>query len=107
MSNEFDLTVIGSGPGGYVGAIRAAQLGLKVAVVERDGFVSIYLCDGADLGVWLQGLVTDGSFDANQGRGRDDLRITLGLKRDASALVKSIAGVFGLDDKGKPASKED
>lgn len=34
--NEFDLTVIGSGPGGYVGAIRAAQLGLKVAVVERD-----------------------------------------------------------------------
>lgn len=36
MSNEFDLTVIGSGPGGYVGAIRAAQLGLKVAVVERD-----------------------------------------------------------------------
>ena len=36
MSNEFDLTVIGSGPGGYVGAIRAAQLGLRVAVVERD-----------------------------------------------------------------------
>ena len=36
MSNEFDLTVIGSGPGGYVGAIRAAQFGLKVAVVERD-----------------------------------------------------------------------
>jgi dihydrolipoamide dehydrogenase len=32
----FDLTVIGSGPGGYVAAIRAAQLGLKTAVVERD-----------------------------------------------------------------------
>jgi dihydrolipoamide dehydrogenase len=32
----YDLTVIGSGPGGYVCAIRAAQLGLKVAVVERD-----------------------------------------------------------------------
>src|SRR5688572_3956439 len=32
----FDVTVIGSGPGGYVGAIRAAQLGLKTAVVERD-----------------------------------------------------------------------
>ena len=30
----FDLTVIGSGPGGYVAAIRAAQLGLKTAVVE-------------------------------------------------------------------------
>ena len=31
-----DLVVIGSGPGGYVCAIRAAQLGLKVAVVEKD-----------------------------------------------------------------------
>ncbi len=36
MSNEFDLIVIGSGPGGYVAAIRAAQLGLKTAVVEKD-----------------------------------------------------------------------
>ena len=34
--DEFDLVVIGSGPGGYVGAIRAAQLGLKTAVIEKD-----------------------------------------------------------------------
>ena len=33
---KFDLTVIGSGPGGYIAAIRAAQLGMKVAVIERD-----------------------------------------------------------------------
>ncbi|MBV9126635.1 MAG: FAD-dependent oxidoreductase, partial [Verrucomicrobia bacterium] len=33
---EFDLIVIGSGPGGYVAAIRAAQLGLKTALVEKD-----------------------------------------------------------------------
>lgn len=33
---KYDLTVIGSGPGGYVAAIRAAQTGMKVAVVERD-----------------------------------------------------------------------
>ena len=32
----YDLIVIGSGPGGYVCAIRAAQLGLKIAVVEKD-----------------------------------------------------------------------
>src|SRR6266567_2744419 len=32
----YDLVVIGSGPGGYVCAIRAAQLGMKVAVVEKD-----------------------------------------------------------------------
>ena len=37
MANEqFDVTVIGSGPGGYVAAIRAGQLGLKVAIVEKD-----------------------------------------------------------------------
>ena len=36
MSEERDLIVIGSGPGGYVAGIRAAQLGLSVAVVERD-----------------------------------------------------------------------
>jgi dihydrolipoamide dehydrogenase len=35
-SSEFDLIVIGAGPGGYVAAIRAAQLGLKVACVERE-----------------------------------------------------------------------
>jgi dihydrolipoamide dehydrogenase len=36
MANEYDVIVIGAGTGGYVGAIRAAQLGLKVAVVEKQ-----------------------------------------------------------------------
>ena len=35
-TEQFDVTIIGSGPGGYVAAIRAAQLGLKVAIVEKD-----------------------------------------------------------------------
>src|SRR5881628_664684 len=35
-SNHFNTVVIGTGPGGYVAAIRAAQLGLKTAVVEKD-----------------------------------------------------------------------
>src|ERR1700738_4801932 len=35
MSEQFDLIVIGAGPGGYVAAIRAAQLGMKVACVEK------------------------------------------------------------------------
>ena len=33
---QFDLVVIGAGPGGYVAAIRAAQLGMKVACVEKS-----------------------------------------------------------------------
>ncbi len=36
MSTDFDVIVIGAGPGGYVAAIRAAQLGQKVAIVERE-----------------------------------------------------------------------
>ncbi|MEO6248784.1 MAG: dihydrolipoyl dehydrogenase [Sphingomicrobium sp.] len=36
MADQYDLIVLGSGPGGYVAAIRAAQLGLKVAIVERE-----------------------------------------------------------------------
>ncbi|TVR02721.1 MAG: dihydrolipoyl dehydrogenase [Spirochaetaceae bacterium] len=35
-SYDYDLLVIGAGPGGYVGAIRASQLGMKTAIVERD-----------------------------------------------------------------------
>lgn len=34
--SEYDLTVIGAGPGGYTAALRAAQLGMRVAIVERD-----------------------------------------------------------------------
>ncbi|MDD9878157.1 MAG: dihydrolipoyl dehydrogenase [Magnetovibrio sp.] len=37
MSDKYDLVVIGGGPAGYVGAIRAAQLGLKTAIVEKRG----------------------------------------------------------------------
>jgi dihydrolipoamide dehydrogenase len=43
MADAFDLIVIGSGPGGYVTAIRAAQLGMKTAIVERDKLGGICL----------------------------------------------------------------
>jgi dihydrolipoamide dehydrogenase len=41
--SNYDLIVLGSGPGGYVAAIRAAQLGLKVAIVERENLGGICL----------------------------------------------------------------
>ncbi len=43
MAEKFDMIVIGAGPGGYVCAIRGAQLGLKVAVVEREHLGGICL----------------------------------------------------------------
>jgi len=41
--SKYDLVVIGGGPGGYVAAIRASQLGLKVAVVERENMGGVCL----------------------------------------------------------------
>ena len=43
MANSYDLIVIGSGPGGYIAAIRASQLGLKTAIVEREHMGGICL----------------------------------------------------------------
>ena len=43
MALDFDLIVIGSGPGGYVAAIRASQLGLKTAIIERENLGGICL----------------------------------------------------------------
>ncbi|UDF29611.1 UNVERIFIED_ORG: dihydrolipoyl dehydrogenase [Roseateles sp. XES5] len=41
MAQSYDVIVIGSGPGGYIAAIRAAQLGLKTAIVEREHLAGI------------------------------------------------------------------
>ncbi|MFN3288657.1 MAG: dihydrolipoyl dehydrogenase, partial [Sphingomonadaceae bacterium] len=43
MADRFDLIVLGGGPGGYVAAIRASQLGLKTAIVEREALGGICL----------------------------------------------------------------
>ena len=43
MAENFDMIVIGAGPGGYVAAIRGAQLGLKVAIIERENLGGICL----------------------------------------------------------------
>lgn len=43
MAKEYDVIIIGSGPGGYVSAIRSAQLGLKTAIVEREHLGGICL----------------------------------------------------------------
>jgi len=43
LADTFDLVILGSGPGGYVAAIRAAQLGLKTAIIERERLGGICL----------------------------------------------------------------
>lgn len=43
MADEYDVVVLGAGPGGYVAAIRSAQLGLKTAIVEKDALGGVCL----------------------------------------------------------------
>src|SRR5574342_78003 len=43
MAKEYDVLVLGAGPGGYVAAIRAAQLGLKTAIVEKQWWGGVCL----------------------------------------------------------------
>ncbi len=43
MSKKYDLIVLGSGPGGYVTAIRASQLGLKTAIIEKESLGGVCL----------------------------------------------------------------
>src|ERR1700761_9537389 len=43
VADTYDLAILGSGPGGYVAAIRAAQLGMKVAIIERERLGGICL----------------------------------------------------------------
>ncbi len=42
-TNTFDVVVIGAGPGGYVAAIRAVQLGLKTAIIERMNTWAVFV----------------------------------------------------------------
>ncbi|MBE0694952.1 MAG: FAD-dependent oxidoreductase, partial [Aquamicrobium sp.] len=41
MAESYDVIIIGAGPGGYIAAIRAAQLGMKTAIVEREHLAGI------------------------------------------------------------------
>src|SRR5690625_120772 len=46
MSVKYDLVILGGGPGGYVAAIRASQLGMKVALIEKNKVGGTCLHDG-------------------------------------------------------------
>src|SRR5216117_3139461 len=123
MPSEFDVVVIGAGTGGYVAAIRAAQLGLTVAVVERQralgGTCLIWGCiptkallehahalkvirDAKEWGVTIP--TGTPAIDMNQVQTRKD-RVVTGLTRGVEFLFKKnkidwIKGTARLAGKG-------
>lgn len=89
MTN-YDLIVLGSGPGGYVAAIRAAQLGLKVAIVERENLGGICLNWGC---IPTKALLRSAEiFHYMQHAGDYGLTAT-GISADIDAVVKRSRGV--------------
>jgi dihydrolipoamide dehydrogenase len=100
---NYDLIVIGSGPGGYVAAIRAAQLGLKTAIVEKESLGGIclnwgciptkallksaqvfeYINHAADYGIKVNG--ADADFDAIVKRSRG---VADGMSKGIQFLMK-------------------
>lgn len=101
--NKFDLIIIGSGPGGYVAAIRASQLGLKTAVVERESLGGIclnwgciptkallksaqvfnYIQHAGDYGIKIDNATAD--FDSMIKRSRD---VAGGMSKGVNFLMK-------------------
>jgi len=97
MSTSFDVIIIGSGPGGYVTAIRAAQLGMKVAIVERDRLGGICLNWGC---IPTKALLRSAEVYRNFKHAAEYGLSAEGVKFDHEAVVKRSRGVAGRMEKG-------
>ncbi len=126
MSAKYNVIVIGSGPGGYVAAIRAAQLGMKVAVVEREELGGIclnwgciptkallksaqvfeYINHAKDYGINVKDASVD--FDGMVKRSRE---VAAGMSKGVTFLLKKnkvdVLEGFGRLKKGKKVEVED
>jgi dihydrolipoamide dehydrogenase len=106
MADSFDQIVIGGGPGGYVAAIRAAQLGQKTAVVERDkagGRCLNYACIPAKTVLRTAEIYDDARNSENLGVVGADVRLdweALQRRREEVSATLS-GGVEGLWKKNK------
>jgi dihydrolipoamide dehydrogenase len=90
MPDTYDLIVLGSGPGGYVAAIRAAQLGLKVAIIERENLGGICLNWGC---IPTKALLRSAEIFHYMQHAGDYGLIATGISADINAVVKRSRGV--------------
>ena len=88
--NTYDVVVVGSGPGGYVAAIRAAQLGFKTAIVEREHLGGICLNWGC---IPTKALLRSAEVYRNAEHGKSYGLTIEKLGYDAGAIIKRSRGV--------------
>src|SRR6188508_210369 len=98
LMNNYDLIVIGSGPGGYVAAIRASQLGMKVAIVEKESLGGICLNWGC---IPTKALLKSAQvFDYIKHSADYGITISGESKADFGAVIKRSRGVADSMSKG-------
>jgi dihydrolipoamide dehydrogenase len=84
MSEGYDVTIVGAGPGGYVAAIRAAQLGLKVALIEKEHLGGVCLNWGC---IPTKALLRNAEVISLLGRGKEFGFTVEGFQADFGAAV--------------------
>ncbi|MEX2246459.1 MAG: dihydrolipoyl dehydrogenase [Dehalococcoidia bacterium] len=100
---EYDLAIVGAGPGGYVAAIRAAQLGMRVVLVERERVGGLCLnwgCIPSKALLWNAEVVNLIRHGEQYGVTYDNLRIDMGAAIDRSRqivdqMVKGVEFLLG------------
>jgi dihydrolipoamide dehydrogenase len=97
MEQTYDVTVIGAGPGGYVAAIRAAQLGLKVALVEKEHLGGVCLNWGC---IPTKSLLRNAEVISLLKRGKEFGFTVAGFEADFGAAVDRSRKVSGRLVKG-------
>ncbi len=90
MAENYDVIVLGSGPGGYVAAIRCAQLGLKTAIVEREFLGGICLNWGC---IPTKALLRSAEIFHYMQHAGDYGLVAKGIEADLEAIVKRSRGV--------------
>jgi dihydrolipoamide dehydrogenase len=97
MTNAFDVAIIGAGPGGYVAAIRASQLGLKVAIIEREHLGGICLNWGC---IPTKALIKSAQVYDYMKHSADYGINATGVQHDFGAVIKRSRGVADKMSKG-------
>ena len=103
---QYDVVVVGSGPGGYVAAIRAAQLGLKTAIVERENLGGVCLnwgCIPTKALIHNAEILEELHNAAEYGFSFDNLKVDFGkaVKRSRDIVSRQTKGVGFLMKKNK------
>ena len=104
MADSYDLIVIGAGPGGYVAAIRGAQLGMKMAIVEREHMAGICSNWGC---IPTKALLRSAEIYGHMAHAKDYGLTAEKFGFDIDGIVKRSRAIAGADEQRRPVPDEE